>query len=73
MMSPDMMYDSYYSKLSKEEQEEEADNCICGYKLRRESEYTNTQGQVVSVMVCDSCGKVEHWVENDTHLSLETK
>jgi hypothetical protein len=60
-----MMRDRYTYTFIKNEEEkiDESENCICGYKLRKDSTYVNNQNQLVSVMVCDSCGAVEHWVE----------
>lgn len=65
MMTASMMSDrDTYTILKDEEQIDESEKCICGYKLRKESDYINNQGQLVSVMICDSCGAVEHWIEN---------
>jgi len=72
MITEEMMYDDWVSTLPKEDQVNEDYNCMCGYPLRKESEYINNQGQLVSIMVCDSCGRVEPWVE-DRNGFLETK
>ena len=65
MMTASMMKDRYYWRSDKTEEEIKEDNaCICGYALRKESDYINNLNQLVSIMICDSCGAVEHWVEN---------
>lgn len=59
-----MMRDNYINNiLNEEDRIKESENCICGYKLRRTDEYTNKQNQDVTIMICDSCGAIEHWVE----------
>lgn len=73
MMTASMMKDRYCWEANREEKvDKENCNCICGYPLRKESNYINNQNQLVSIMVCDSCGAVEHWVENVRAL-LEVK
>lgn len=59
-------------KLAEETKKEAADLCMCGYRLRKDGEYANAQHQIVSLMVCDSCGAIEHWIENVSSL-LEVK
>lgn len=66
MMTASMMKNRYYWETNKED--EENSKCICGYSFRKERDYINNQNQLVSIMVCDSCGNVEHWVENTSGL-----
>ena len=69
MMSASMMRDRYSEYIYNEEvKQEDLNQCICGYDLRKEGDYINNQGQLVFIMVCDSCGAVEHWVENTSGL-----
>ena len=62
MMTASMMRDRYYTIHPQEN--EPVNECICGSELHEESNYINNQGKLVTIMVCDDCGKVEHWIEN---------